>query len=155
MKLRMLLSLAGSDFALSRGDETERFSGAEAERLIEAAYAVAVLPPPDGTMLNPVLPLAAEGVGDASTAAEIIDAADGDGIAEAADTAEPESVTMSTETEPAIAADALVSESGEAASMTVEPADPVAEPGASTSEPMLAEDLTERAVRNPSRKRRG
>lgn len=39
MKLEMLVSLAGADFSLAPGDETERFKGAEAERLIEAGYA--------------------------------------------------------------------------------------------------------------------
>ena len=39
MKLRMLVSLAGADFALSHGDVTERFGGAEASRLIAAGYA--------------------------------------------------------------------------------------------------------------------
>lgn len=42
MKLKMLTSLAGTDFALSPGEETERFSGKEAERLIEAGYAAPV-----------------------------------------------------------------------------------------------------------------
>lgn len=40
MKLKMLTSMAGSDFALSPGDMTERFSDKEAVRLIEAGYAV-------------------------------------------------------------------------------------------------------------------
>lgn len=40
MKIRMLASIAGADFALSPGDETERFSEAEAIRLIEAGSAV-------------------------------------------------------------------------------------------------------------------
>jgi hypothetical protein len=42
MKIRMLASIAGADFALSAGDETERFSEAEAIRLIEAGSAVPV-----------------------------------------------------------------------------------------------------------------
>lgn len=40
MKIRMLVSMAGADFALSVGDETERFSDGEAIRMIEAGYAV-------------------------------------------------------------------------------------------------------------------
>lgn len=42
MKLKMLTSMAGVNFALSPGDVTERFSDAEAARLIEAGYAVPV-----------------------------------------------------------------------------------------------------------------
>ena len=43
MKLKMLTSIAGADFSLSRGEETERFSDAEAARLVEAGYAEVVL----------------------------------------------------------------------------------------------------------------
>ncbi|MGN6307311.1 MAG: hypothetical protein ACTHNH_21040 [Mesorhizobium sp.] len=43
MKLKMLTSMAGADFALSANEETERFSGAEATRLIDAGYAVPVV----------------------------------------------------------------------------------------------------------------
>ncbi|HWM82951.1 MAG TPA: hypothetical protein VNQ56_12895 [Pseudolabrys sp.] len=43
MKIRMLVSMAGADFALSVGDETERFSKSEAIRMIEAGYAVPAL----------------------------------------------------------------------------------------------------------------
>ena len=42
MKLKMLTSMAGPDFALSPDDETERFSDDEAKRMIEAGYAVPV-----------------------------------------------------------------------------------------------------------------
>lgn len=42
MKLKMLVSIAGADFALSPNDETDRFSGTEAARLIEAGAAVPV-----------------------------------------------------------------------------------------------------------------
>lgn len=42
MKLKMLVGMAGADFSLSPNDETERFSGDEAKRLIEAGYAVPV-----------------------------------------------------------------------------------------------------------------
>lgn len=42
MKIRMLVSLAGGDFVLSPGDETDRFGDAEAGRLVEAGYAVPV-----------------------------------------------------------------------------------------------------------------
>lgn len=42
MKLKMLTSMGGKDFALSPGDETDRFTAAEAERLIAAGYAVPV-----------------------------------------------------------------------------------------------------------------
>lgn len=45
MKLKMLTSMAGADFALSANEETERFSGDEATRLIEAGYAVPVSEP--------------------------------------------------------------------------------------------------------------
>lgn len=39
LKIKMRTSMAGIDFALSSGDETDRFSDAEAARLIEAGYA--------------------------------------------------------------------------------------------------------------------
>ncbi|MBS7699175.1 MULTISPECIES: hypothetical protein [unclassified Chelatococcus] len=42
MKIKMLTSIAGIDFALPPGEETERFSDAEAMRLIEAGMAVPV-----------------------------------------------------------------------------------------------------------------
>jgi len=45
MKIRMLTSIAGADFALSSGDVTDRFSAAEAQRLIDAGYAEAVAVP--------------------------------------------------------------------------------------------------------------
>jgi hypothetical protein len=40
MKIRMLQSIAGVDFALSPGDVTERFPQKEAIRLIDAGFAV-------------------------------------------------------------------------------------------------------------------
>ena len=45
MKLQMLVSMAGADFALNAGEETERFTGAEATRIIAAGYAVPVAEP--------------------------------------------------------------------------------------------------------------
>ncbi|MCB1499717.1 MAG: hypothetical protein KDK07_07980 [Bauldia sp.] len=42
MKIRMLTSMAGADFALAPNDETDRFPAKEAKRLIEAGYAVPV-----------------------------------------------------------------------------------------------------------------
>lgn len=42
MKIRMLVSLAGPEYALDAGQETDRFDDAEARRLIEAGYAVPV-----------------------------------------------------------------------------------------------------------------
>ncbi|HYE49583.1 MAG TPA: hypothetical protein VEB20_08330 [Azospirillaceae bacterium] len=45
MKLKMLTSMSGADFTLAPGDETERFTGAEAGRLIAAGYAVPVTEP--------------------------------------------------------------------------------------------------------------
>ncbi len=42
MKLKMLVSMAGADFALSVNEETDRFSGDEAQSLIDAGYAVPV-----------------------------------------------------------------------------------------------------------------
>lgn len=42
MKIRMLTSFAGADFTVSANEETERFSDAEAVRMIEAGYAVPV-----------------------------------------------------------------------------------------------------------------
>lgn len=43
MKIKMLVSLAGADFALSPQEETDRFGDAEAIRLVEAGYAVPVV----------------------------------------------------------------------------------------------------------------
>ena len=43
MKIKMLVSLAGADFALSPQEETDRFGDAEAARLVEAGYAVPVV----------------------------------------------------------------------------------------------------------------
>lgn len=43
MKIKMLTSLAGDDFALAPGDETDRFEADEASRLVEAGYAVPVV----------------------------------------------------------------------------------------------------------------
>jgi hypothetical protein len=40
MKIKMLASFAGPDVTLSPGDETERFSKDEAERLIKGGFAV-------------------------------------------------------------------------------------------------------------------
>ncbi len=42
MKLKMLVGLSGADFSLSPGEETNRFEGDEAKRLIDADYAVPV-----------------------------------------------------------------------------------------------------------------
>lgn len=42
MKIRMLASMAGADFALSPGDETDRFGDDEALRIIAAGYATPV-----------------------------------------------------------------------------------------------------------------
>ena len=42
MKIKMLTSMAGANFALSVNEETERFSDAEATRLIAAGYAAPV-----------------------------------------------------------------------------------------------------------------
>lgn len=55
MKLRMLIGLAGVDFSLSPREETDRFDGREAERLIGAGYAEAVKPaaPATGNGMKP------------------------------------------------------------------------------------------------------
>jgi hypothetical protein len=42
MRLRMLTGIAGADFVVNPGEETERFSGDEAARLVAAGYAVPV-----------------------------------------------------------------------------------------------------------------
>lgn len=42
MKIRMLTSLAGLDYALSPGEVTERFGDEEAVRLVQADYAVVI-----------------------------------------------------------------------------------------------------------------
>ncbi|CAH1672028.1 hypothetical protein [Chelatococcus asaccharovorans] len=40
MKIKMLVGIAGTDFALSPNEETDRFSTKEATRMIEAGMAV-------------------------------------------------------------------------------------------------------------------
>ncbi|WP_421925485.1 hypothetical protein [Neoaquamicrobium sediminum] len=40
MKLKMLVSMSGADFTLRPGEETERFASKEAQRLIDAGFAV-------------------------------------------------------------------------------------------------------------------
>ncbi|MGB3898346.1 MAG: hypothetical protein WA973_07300 [Mesorhizobium sp.] len=45
MKLKMLTSMAGAEFALSVNEETDRFSDTEAARLIDAGFAVPVAEP--------------------------------------------------------------------------------------------------------------
>lgn len=42
MKIKMIVSIAGADFALAPGGETERFSQDEAERMIAAGIAAPV-----------------------------------------------------------------------------------------------------------------
>jgi len=56
MKLKMLTSMAGADFALSANEETERFSGNEATRLIDAGYAVPVSEPKAERAVKPSAP---------------------------------------------------------------------------------------------------
>lgn len=137
MKLRMLLSLAGSDFALSRGDETERFGDAEALRLIEAAYAVLVTP-------APVLPVTAPDSADVPHAGvNELPLAGESAIEDAA----PSDERASTE--------AAVADLADLAG-PIDPAEPAdIEPLPSGIEPLVVEDDTERAARNPARKRRG
>lgn len=57
MKLKMLVGMAGADFSLSPGDETERFSAGETKRMIEAGYAVPVR---EGKVEKAVKPAAPE-----------------------------------------------------------------------------------------------
>ena len=45
MKIKMIESYAGSDFSLSPGEETTRFSAKEAKRIIAAGHAIAVVKP--------------------------------------------------------------------------------------------------------------
>jgi len=137
MKLRMLLSLAGSDFALSRGDETERFDDAQAARLIEAAYAVLVTP-------APVLPVTVPDSADVPDAGfNELPLAGESAIEDAA----PSDETASTK--------ATVADLADLAG-PIDPAEPAdIEPLPSGIEPLVVEDDTERAVRNPARKRRG
>lgn len=44
MAVKILVGLAGVDFALAPGDITDRFDAAEEARLIAAGYAVAIVP---------------------------------------------------------------------------------------------------------------
>ena len=45
MRIRMLCCYSGADFIVNRGEETERFSDAEAIRMIDNGTAVPVAPP--------------------------------------------------------------------------------------------------------------
>ncbi len=45
MKIKMLVSMAGNGFALSVGEDTERFSATEASRIVAAGYAIPVAAP--------------------------------------------------------------------------------------------------------------
>lgn len=45
MKIKMTTSMAGTSFSLSAGEVTDRFETREAQRLIEAGYAVPVAEP--------------------------------------------------------------------------------------------------------------
>lgn len=154
MKVRMLLSLAGSDFALSRGDETERFGDAEALRLIEAAYAVAVAPAPETPAPEPALNIAAGGVDSEPLAAGAIEGAAG------VETSEPEQhvdlvdASTTAEVEAVVVGEAIVADS-EQGHGSADQSAPAAVSAVTENEPMLVEDATERAVRNPARKRRG
>lgn len=49
MKIRMLVGLAGNEYSLAPGEETDRFENAEAIRLVEAGYAVPVGDKPENT----------------------------------------------------------------------------------------------------------
>lgn len=135
MKLRMLVSLAGSDFALSRGDETDRFSDNEAARLIEAAYATPV--PTAPAVTEPIPP----------------DTADRADTAAAGDPAMPEpGVDNPAES---VAASALLTAPAVTVTSAPDDAEPVDPAAGSPAEALGAEDDTERAVRNPVRRRRG
>lgn len=46
MKIRMLVSLAGADFSVNPGEETSRFTAAEAARLVASGQAVPVIDGP-------------------------------------------------------------------------------------------------------------
>lgn len=54
MKVRMLVSMAGVDFALSPGDVTERFGDEEAVRLVQADYAVVIAAGAETTVQVPM-----------------------------------------------------------------------------------------------------
>lgn len=54
MKIKLLVSFAGVDFALDAGTETDRFSDAEAIRMIEAGYAEPIAEAPVETATRKV-----------------------------------------------------------------------------------------------------
>lgn len=56
MKLKMLVSMAGGDYTLNVGDETERYSASEAKDLIAAGYAVPVAEPKSERAVKPSAP---------------------------------------------------------------------------------------------------
>lgn len=53
MKIKMLTSIAGQDFALNRGEETERFSAEEAARMIADGMAEMVEPAIERAVTRP------------------------------------------------------------------------------------------------------
>jgi hypothetical protein len=154
MKVRMLLSLAGSDFALSSGDETERFGDAEALRLIEAAYAVAVAPAPETPAPEPASNIAAGGVESEPLAAGVMEGAAGDDTSEPKQQIDLVEASTTAEVEAIGVGDAIVAD-GEQGRESADQSAPAAVSADTENEPMLVEDATERAVRNPVRKRRG
>lgn len=53
MKIRMLTSIAGADFTVSRGEETARFSDEEASRMIANGMAEMVDPVIERAIVRP------------------------------------------------------------------------------------------------------
>lgn len=52
MRIRLLTCYSGADFCVNNGEETDRFSDAEAIRMIENGTAVPVAPPQERAVKN-------------------------------------------------------------------------------------------------------
>ncbi|MCX5570613.1 MULTISPECIES: hypothetical protein [Kaistia] len=153
MKVRMLVSLAGSHFALSRGDETDRFDEVQAARLIEAAYAVAVEPTAGGAVPGPVSAADVEPVQIEPSAGEALDD-EGAAASTPAELAETEGQVATAAVESGVApvADERDGSAADADSGASEPAQPALALPAEI-EPQAGGEASEKA--GSPRKRRG
>lgn len=82
MKLRMRVSMAGADFALSPGETTERFTDEDALRLVQADYAVVITGEAETAARAPAPETRAGDPPDGAAAAGMIPGASADGGAE-------------------------------------------------------------------------
>ena len=120
MKIKMLMSIAGAGFALSRGDVTERFSESEAINLINSGSAVPAAGAEYETAvadrLGTETAVAALNLGAAGTHSEAAGSAD-QGLV-SSDTSGEAGADVSKDTETATVTDAQAGESGAAAGIS-------------------------------------